>query len=82
MGQARPLPPGRKREAGNGIVSLVPRPGGYGIVLEAMLEVATYVSSALLTPCSALVQLGSCEAQHCSVFNAMLKSEWATAVCH
>ena len=32
-----------------------------------MLEVSIYVSSALLTTCSALLQLGSCEAQHCFV---------------
>ena len=32
-----------------------------------IVEVVIYVSSALLTTSSALVQLGSCEAQHCFV---------------
>ena len=52
---------------GDSVVSLVPRPGGHGLAFEAMPEVIIYVSCALLTTCLALVQLGSCEAQHCFV---------------
>ena len=51
--------------SGVGVVTLVLRPGGHGLLLEAMREVAIYVASALLTTSAALVQLCSCEAQQC-----------------
>ena len=74
--------PGRMREAGDGDVSLVPSPGGHGLVCEAMLEVVMFVSSAPLTPCSALVQLGSCEAKYCLSINATSKCNSSIAAYH
>ena len=41
--------------------SLVPRQGGYGLAFEAIHAVLISESSTLLTQCSTLVQLGSCE---------------------
>ena len=49
------------QEAGEGVVSLVSRPGGHGLAFETMLEVVIYVSSTPLAMCSALMQLGSCQ---------------------
>ena len=47
-----------------------------------MVDVVVYVSSALLTTCSALVQLVSCEAQPCLSINVKIKSNSATAAYH
>ena len=44
------------------------RPGSHGLASEAMIEVVIYVPAAFLTTCSAMAQLGSCEA-HCCVVN-------------
>ena len=40
-----------------------------------MVEVVIYVSSDLLTTCSALAQLGNCEAQHCFVYRCANKKK-------
>ena len=62
--------------------ALDPAPGGHGLTVESMLDPVIYVSSARLTTCSPLLQLGSCEMHFFLSMHAKIKSISATPAYH